>query len=115
MANNKVASLMAQVKWSEFSSNLTKSGRVRLADYAEKYGVSIPTMRKMVEQKYGKTVTFRRGRTGGVFPTPAFNAGTSGSTNGAPAVGSVNYVPDEPVSIDPATEKIVDNILGTSA
>lgn len=110
MANNKVASLMGRVKWSEFSSNLVSSGRVRLADYADQYGVSIPTMRKMVEQKYGKTVIFRRGRTGGVFPTPEF----SKSVVSTP-VGSVTYVPDPKIAVDAATERIVDNILGAAA
>jgi hypothetical protein len=114
MAYNKVATLMAQVKWSEISAALTKDGRVRLADYADKYGVSIPTMRKMMEQKFGTSVEFRRGRTGGVYPTPDF---TKSDVDASTA--SVNYVPDAPVTVTPAedaeTEAAVDRILGVEA
>jgi hypothetical protein len=47
MANNKVDTLMDQVKWTDITNTLATDGRIRLADYAEQYGVSIPTMRKM--------------------------------------------------------------------
>lgn len=112
MANNKVSSLMPKVKWSEISTALTKNGRIRLGDWAGKYGVSVPTMRKMVELKYGTTITFRRGRMGGVFTKPGFSAGEGNSDT---KVAAVNYVPDSPATVDAATEAIVDNILGVGA
>jgi len=118
MAYNKVDTLMAQVKWSEISSALATDGRVRLADYADKYGVSVPTMRKMMEKKYGTTVNFRRGRTGGVYPTAGFQAPLGLGSNTTTPV-AVNYVPDAPVEVDEITddevEKAVDRILGVEA
>lgn len=112
MAYNKVDTLMAQVKWSEISSALSKDGRVRLADYAEQYGVSVPTMRKMMEKKYGATVSFRRGRTGGVYPCVGFQAPVS-------SAAAVTYTPESPVEVsaisDDEVEKAVDRILGVEA
>lgn len=117
MAYNKVDTLMAQVKWSEISSALSKDGRVRLADYAEQYGVSVPTMRKMMEKKYGATVSFRRGRTGGVYPGVGFQAPLSSAA--ATAAAAVNYTPESLVEVsaisDDEVEKAVDRILGVEA
>lgn len=118
MAYDKVTALMAQVKWSEISAAIEKDGRVRLADYAEKYNVSIPTMRKMMEKKYGTTIQFRRGRTGGVFPTPGNWVSNTSTKKVESAVESVNYVPDAPVevsAVDAETESQVDRILGVGA
>lgn len=118
MAYDKVTTLMAQVKWVEISAAIEKNGRIRLADYAEKYGVSIPTMRKMMEMKYGATVQFRRGRTGGVYPTPGNWISNPSVEKAEKAAASVNYVPDTPVSVsadDAEAEAAVDRILGVGA
>lgn len=118
MAYDKVTTLMAQVKWVEISAAIEKNGRIRLADYAEKYGVSIPTMRKMMEKKYGATVQFRRGRTGGVYPTPGNWISNPSVEKAKKAAASVNYVPDTPVSVsadDAEAEAAVDRILGVGA
>lgn len=122
MAYDKVSTLMAQVNWFDISAAIEKNGRIRLADYAEKYGVSIPTMRKMMEKKYGTTIQFRRGRTGGVFPTPgdwiSNPSVEKAKDRAAAAAASVNYVPDAPVSVsadDADAEAAVDRILGVGA
>lgn len=118
MAYDKVTTLMTQVKWVEISAAIEKNGRIRLADYAEKYGVSIPTMRKMMEKKYGTTIQFRRGRTGGVYPTPGDWISNPSVEKAEKAAASVNYVPDTPVSVsadDAEAEAAVDRILGVGA
>ena len=116
MAYDKVSTLMAQVNWFDISAAIEKNGRVRLADYAEKYGVSIPTMRKMMEKKYGTTVQFRRGRTGGVYPTPGDWISNPSVEKAEARAAAVNYVPDAPVSISADdTEAAVDRILGVGA
>jgi len=114
MANNKVDTLMDQVKWADITNALATDGRIRLADYAEQYGVSIPTMRKMFEAKYGVEIEFRRGRTGGVYPTSKFTHGTKDEENAenedaATEVGEVTY------DTDTSVEKQVDAILGVEA
>ena len=116
MAYDKVSTLMAQVNWFDISAAIEKNGRVRLADYAEKYGVSIPTMLKMMEKKYGTTVQFRRGRTGGVYPTPGDWISNPSVEKAEARAAAVNYVPDAPVSISADdTEAAVDRILGVGA
>jgi len=123
MAYNKVNGLMANVKWTEIYAALDSGDRVRLADYAEQYGVSVPTMRKMMERKFGTKIEFRRGRTGGVFTTsdwtlygaPSWVKSSDMSSEKGIAAAVVNYVPDAPVSVDSETEAIVDSILGVDA
>ena len=118
MAYDKVSTLMAQVNWFDISAAIEKNGRVRLADYAEKYGVSIPTMLKMMEKKYGTTVQFRRGRTGGVYPTPGDWISNPSVEKAEARAAAVNYAPDAPVSVtadDAETEAAVDRILGVGA
>jgi len=74
-------------------------------------------MRKMMERKYGTTVDFRRGRTGGVYPTTGFQAPIGSSIPSTPAV--VNYAPETSVEVgaitDEEVEKTVDRILGVEA
>lgn len=114
MAYNKVETLISNVKWSEISNAIEKDGRVRLADYAEKYGVSIPTMRKLFQQKYGVEIEFRRGRTGGVFPTKKWQNvenDTSNAEEDSQEVVSVKYSPDA----DSSVEAQVDKILGVES
>jgi hypothetical protein len=114
MANNKIDKVFPNMDWNRVSTTLQKSGKIRLAEFANTYGVSIPTMRKILERKYGSSLQFRRGRTGGVFPTKDFpfsSTGTSRVTYSDSDASSVVPVTE----IDEETEAIVDSILGVEA
>lgn len=114
MANNKIDKVFPKMDWNGVSSTLQKSGKIRLAEFADAYGVSIPTMRKILERKYGTAIQFRRGRTGGVFPTKDFPF----SSTGGPSPARVTYSDSNSPAVvpmtdeDAETESIVDSILG---
>jgi hypothetical protein len=55
------------VDWNAFEASVDADGKARLAAFAEKYGVWPVDARKMIADKYGDRVDFRKGRYGGVF------------------------------------------------
>lgn len=114
MANNKIEKIFPKVDWNGVSSTMESSGKLRLADFANEYGVSVPTMRKILERKFGSKIMFRRGRTGGVFPAADFPYAPK-----AVPTGLVSYSEDSASAVtavvDDETEAIVDSILGIEA
>lgn len=115
MANNKIDKVFPKVDWDGVTSTMASDGKLRLAVFAKEYGVSIPTMRKILERKYGAKIQFRRGRTGGVFPASGFPFPSPVTATAAPAVARVNYSEDSSSATmveDAETESIVDSILG---
>ena len=60
-----------KVDWTAFEAEVDSDGKARLAAFASQYGVWPVDARKMIADKYGDRVDFRKGRYGGVFLKPA--------------------------------------------
>lgn len=56
-----------KISWTEVSTALKSAGGLKLTQFAKEKGLAAPTLRKMIEERYGANVEFRRGRYGGAF------------------------------------------------
>lgn len=64
--NNLVVSKASMQVDMNAVEQMIKSGRVSVSTLAEKFGVSSATMKALIMNKWGNTVEFKRGRSGGV-------------------------------------------------
>jgi hypothetical protein len=62
------------VDWDSVTSALTSGQMTKIEQFATQYGVSRPTAKKMLADKYGSAIVFNRGRAGGIVFNPSASA-----------------------------------------
>lgn len=58
------------VDWTHVTAALTNGQWKKIEQFADFVGVSRPTAKKMLAEKYGNAITFNRGRSGGIVFNP---------------------------------------------
>ena len=58
--------IKVNIDFSAIEQSLSNGDRVTVKQLAEKYGVSSPTMRRELHEKYTTSIAFYRGRLGGI-------------------------------------------------
>lgn len=71
---------------SHFDSTLNSGGKVRMKDVAAHFGVSLPTVRRLLSERYGDSIVFLRGRKGGIFRNPNQFHTAEADTSSTPTV-----------------------------
>lgn len=66
MARKKIS-----VDWDNVTSRLSDGSLNKLEQFAEQYGISRPTAKKLLQDKYGSSIVFVRGRSGGIIYNPS--------------------------------------------
>ena len=59
------------VDWNAVTSALSSGQMTKIEQFATQYGISRPTAKKMLADKYGTQIVFNRGRAGGIVLNPA--------------------------------------------
>jgi|APGre2960657404_1045060.scaffolds.fasta_scaffold26047_2 hypothetical protein len=62
------------VDWDSVTSALSSGQMTKIEQFATQYGVSRPTAKKMLADKYGSAIVFNRGRAGGIVFNPSASA-----------------------------------------
>lgn len=73
---------------SHLDTILNSGGKVRMHDVAENLGVSLPTVRRLLSERYGNTIVFLRGRKGGVYRNPNQFQTAEADTSSTPTVAA---------------------------
>ena len=58
------------VDWNAVTTALSSGQMTKIEQFASQYGVSRPTAKKMLADKYGNNIIFNRGRAGGIVYNP---------------------------------------------
>jgi hypothetical protein len=68
---------IVNVDWSIVLNGLTSGSITKIEHFASMYNISRPTAKKMLAEKYGSSIVFTRGRSGGIVfdPSMAGNLG----------------------------------------
>jgi DNA-binding IscR family transcriptional regulator len=65
------------VDWDSVTAALTNGQMTKIEQFATQYGISRPTAKKMLAEKYGNAIVFNRGRAGGIVFNPSSMAVTA--------------------------------------
>ncbi len=55
------------IDWNLVTQSLANGQISKISDFAEMYNMSRPTAKKILKEKYGDGIAFRRGRHGGIL------------------------------------------------
>lgn len=73
---------------SHLDTTLNSGGKVRMHDVAENLGVSLPTVRRLLAERYGDSIVFLRGRKGGIYRNPNQFQTAEADTSSTPTVAA---------------------------
>jgi len=60
---------VTNMSYDDIENKIANGERVTVKNLAEMAGVSAPIIRRLLEEKYGDKITFKRGRNGGIALT----------------------------------------------
>lgn len=60
---------VTNMSYDDIENKIINGERVTVKNLAEMAGVSAPIIRRLLEEKYGDKITFKRGRNGGIALT----------------------------------------------